>query len=493
MKSRIPALFAALSLLMILSLGVSWVAPSSAIAAETAPSDEQGPTKDLIVLRSGTVVEGQILEESGGVVKIEIVVSGIKATTTYRMSEILEIQRDIPVVTDIPGSRNPEADDPDAGWGDRDDAPAADSGDKPKVYRFPLKGHIVGEFRSVLNYLLQSNRRDIISYTPVEKTMRDALSYDPDVIIVEMDADAPSTIGWDGGIVTVPLLPIFQEVIDDPDVRLVFWIKDANFGAAFLPFICPEIYFESDGTLGGIGTLDDFDIGDELVNAKQISLRIVTEEGVAIKNGYDPAIIRGLARKSNWLCYRFRHGKVEFLEHEPREIDGDGWVILTDDGKGEFKDKMKTRGNDVLNINAKMAKDIELSKGTFDKIDDLVFSLGIRGDYDLIEGRAKRNFSEWRDRVEIGIDRYVELNRDIENLGSGNRNQSAISLLGRQRRLLRELRGLLTTYEEVFDPTGQQRAGIDIELEKLREQLLQASAAERKKNQRSVGRSKQRR
>lgn len=486
MKPRISALFAILALALTVAIGLPGAGTSSAYADETRASGDTAETKDIIVLRSGTVVEGQILEEENGRVKIIISVAGIQAPTTYRTSEILEIQRDIPVVTDLPGANNPDADDADGaggGWGNRDDEPTNSAGDKPKVYRFLLEGHIVGEFGSVRNYLLGSNRRDIISYTPVEKTMRDAMSYNPDVIIVEMDADAPSNIGWDGGIVTTPLQPIFQEAIDDEDVRVVFWVKNANFGAAFLPFTCPEIYFESAARMGGIGTLDDFDIGDELVNEKQISLRIGRAEGVAIKNGYDPAIIRGMARQQNWLCYRFRHGKVEFLEHEPREIDGDGWVILTDNGKGDFEDEMLTRGNDVLNLDAQTAREIELSKGTFDDIDDLVFSLGIRGDYDLIEGRAERNYEEWRDRVEIGLDRYIELSDELNDVNDGRGD--AMQKLGLQRRLLREIRGLLSTYEEVFDPTGQDRAGIDIQLEQLREAILQASQDERERNRRS--------
>jgi hypothetical protein len=491
MQPRISALLTTFTLLFVMSvmfvmgLCVPGAGPTTARADDATTTDPATPTKDIVVLRSGTVVEGRILEETATRVKMLVMFAGIEAPTTYRMSEILEIQRDIPVVTDLPGAINPAESD-EAAWGGDADQPAdiADSAsDKPKVYRFVIEGQIIGAFPAI-EYLLESNRRDVISYTPVERTMRDALSYNPDVIIVEMDADAPSGRGWDGGHVTEPLQPIFQELIDDPSVRVVFWIKNAAFGAAFLPFTCPEMYFESEGFLGGIGTLDDFDLGDDLVNEKQISLRIVGQEGVAIKNGYDPAIVRGMARKQNWLSYRFRHGKVEFLEHEPREIDGEGWVLLTDNGKGANKDSMLTRGNDVLNFNAKIAQEIGLSKGTYDDIDDLVFALGIRGEYDLIEGRAERNFTEWRDRVELGLDRYVELVRELENPSNRGANDTPLKKLGVQRRLLREIRGLLTTYEELFDPQGGERAGIDIQLEAMREEIRRASEAERTKAKR---------
>ena len=499
MKSRIRVLLITLTLsLPGVSMGgfgsfglISLIGVNSADAGDV----KEAKTKDIIILHSGTIVEGEILEESAGEVRIMVVVAGIKAPTTYRMSEILEIQRDIPVVTGIPGAKDPVEKDSGDGWGQRDDDEDADaSGDGiPKVYQFPLKGHIVGEFGFMLNYMLNTNRRDIISYTPVEKTMNDALSYDPDVIIVEIDADAPSSIGWDGGMVAAPLMPIFEKVIEDPDVRLVFWVKNANFGAAFLPFISPEMYFESRATLGNIGMLDDFDTGDDLVNEKQISLRIGAAEGMAIKNGYDPAIIRGMARQQNWLCYRFRHGKVEFLEHEPREIDGEGWIILTDDGQGKYKDQMEIRGNDVLNLDAKTAEEIGVSKGTHDDIDDLVYALGIRGKYDLIEGRGERNFQEWRDQVQIALDRYTDLNRDIENINRDLPGGSATQKLGRERTLLGKIRSLLATYAEVLDPTEEQRAMIDIRFEEIREAIRRASMNERNRARQQINRNRNRR
>ncbi|MCB9839053.1 MAG: hypothetical protein H6813_06915 [Phycisphaeraceae bacterium] len=487
MKLRLTTLLATLVMLLAIVPVTSQVGSRSALAADETEATPETETKDLLILHSGTIVEGKILEETADVVKMLVVVAGIEAPTTYRRSEILEIQRGIPVVNDLPGARKPDAaDDPDDnGWGRRDEQPADSASGKPKVYKFPMKGYIVGGFPAA-NHLLRQGRRDIISFTPVEKTMRDALSYDPDVIIIELDADGPD-IGWDGGFVAEPLTPIFKEVIDREDIKVIFWVKNALIGAAFLPFNSRDIYFESEALLGGIGTLDDFDIGDELVNEKQISLRIGAAEGLAISNGYDPAIIRGMARQQNWLCYRFRHGKVEFLEHEPREIDGEGWVILTDDGKGSNKDESEIRGNDVLNLDAQTAREIGLSKGTYDDIDDLVFALGIRGDYDLIEGRAERNFDEWRDRVELGLDRYVELQRELDAGGSGGggRGNDAVKQIGLRTRLLKELRGLMTTYEEIFDPNGDQRAGIDVQLEQLRETLIQANKAERQRQRRS--------
>ncbi|MFX8523840.1 hypothetical protein ABTM10_20375, partial [Acinetobacter baumannii] len=77
----------------------------------------------------------------------------------------------------------------------------------------------------------------------------------------------------------------FEETIRSGK-RVVFWIKRAMVGAAFLPFVSKEIYFLPEGRMGGIGTLQDFDLGDKRVNEKQISLRLGHAEGIAIQGGY---------------------------------------------------------------------------------------------------------------------------------------------------------------------------------------------------------------
>ena len=95
MKFRIPVLLASLSLLLLSIWGAPGVGLNHAQAGETAASPEAEKTMEILVLHSGMIVEGQILEETAGQVKIMVMVSGIQAPTSYRTSEILEIQRDI--------------------------------------------------------------------------------------------------------------------------------------------------------------------------------------------------------------------------------------------------------------------------------------------------------------------------------------------------------------------------------------------------------------
>src|SRR6185295_3504780 len=97
---------------------------------------------------------------------------------------------------------------------------------------------------------------------------------------------------------------------------------------------------------------------------KQISLRLGHAEGFAVKGGYNPLLIRAMARREMWLFWRLEGGSPVYLDHELRPEDGDGWILLSDDGQGQNKDEFSFEGNDVLNFNAKIAYDLKVSKGT---------------------------------------------------------------------------------------------------------------------------------
>ncbi len=479
---------AAVPLLSVLTLVLSapslGAAPQKGKPAGAAASEAKA--RDVLYLRSGLVVEGTILEETATTVKMLVVVAGISAPTTYNKADILEIQRGAPAKDGAPGApaEKPATEAPAPAPAAKPlnpaaPAPVAPTGDKPVVCLIELKGVIVGG-GSRLQNLIDLNRRDIISYTPVKKSIEDALSQGPQLIIVKMECESPG--GFDGMFIADPLYEIFEDAAG-AGVKVVFWIKSAEAGAALLPFTSKHIYFTPDGVQGGIGDLGDFDIGDDLVNEKQISLRLGAAEGVAIRSGYAPELIRAMARKEFWLAVRWRGGKPEYIEHEPRPgIDGDGWAILSDDGEGQNKDEMAFEGNDVLNLDADMALKLLVSKGTYDKEDDLVFACGVRGEHDLLKDREDRFFTEWRNGVENAIDRFLDLQRDLER-GDSGRAQSPGEALGRQKRILEEMRGILGRYAEVFDLDGAQRAQIDVQLEQIRQQILQAAEQDRQPQQ----------
>lgn len=442
------------------------VAPPAALAQTGdggAPSQEE-QTLDTLILRNGRIVRGRIIDENESEIRIVIIVAGIEAPTTYRRSEILEIHRgarkdkaEKPAKEPAPKPAQPPA-------GEKPQPrPASAAGDEPVIYLLPLHGHIVGD-QVGFEYVTESRRRDIVSISPVEAALKDAMASHPDVIVIEIDADSPA--GFDGLFVAQPLYGAVEDVMRQGH-RVVFWVRKALAGAAFLPFISPEIYFTSRGQMGGVGNLSDFDIGDEVVNEKQISLRLGIAEGRAIQGGYNPALVRAMARRENWLFVRWEGGEPVYLEHEPRPSDGPGWTLLSDDGEGGNKDASVIDQNDVLQLDADWALRLRVSKGTADSIDDLAFMLGFGRDYRVERGKAKRILEDWSQRVANAADeilRQQELLKEAER-GGGQDQRAAI---GRQISTLRRIRGMMTVYAEVFDPGGERRAQIDIQIEQLR-------------------------
>lgn len=467
--TRSLVFLAALTLTAVLTLPAT--GPLAPRAASAAALDESEPL-DRVVLRNGRVVEGRILSENDREIEILVMVAGISAPTTFPRSEVLEIQR---AVVERPAAA--PATRSDRRPADRQPRPTAGS---KKIYHLPMKGHLMGAPFGGIPYLYEASRRDVLSHTSINNALRDAVSTNPDVIIIEVDADSPG--GFDGLWVTEGLAPLFEEIQREGH-RIVFWVRRAGAGAAFLPMLSREIYFKPDGLLGGIGSLAaDMGGGDKVVIEKQISLRIGHAEGIAIQNGYHPALVRAMARKENWLAVRFRGGEPEYIEHEPREQDGPDWVILSDDGEGPNKDTSPFEGNDVLNLDARWAQTLGVSKGTADTMDDLAFQLGFRDDYTVETGRGQRMLDDWQTRVARAVDELYRLNEQIHE--GQSRAGDARAEIGRRIRLYEQMRSIMTVYAEVLDPDGSYRAQFDVEIEALR---TQARGAGQRPGQRPGG------
>ena len=441
------------------SLGVVSTIPAHALGQNSviAASMSDDNTYDKVTFRNGRVLEGQILEETETTVRMRIVVAGISTVTTYQKSDILSIENDLKV--DAAATPVAPGEKPASGARKADEKREVREG-APRVYRFKLEGDF---------------GRDVTS-SPLTKAFEQAVSASPDVIVIEMDARSRGGIDGLFGARIEEMTPMIERAIADGQ-RVVFWIDEALGGAAFLPFVSPEIYFQTNGRLGGVGTLQDFDIGNKRVNEKQISLRLGHAEGLAITGGYAPELIRAMARMDYWLAYRIRGGQIEFLQREPNQQEvSDGWILLSDDGAGKNKDKMEDvvrgRGNDVLNLNAETAVQLQVSDGTANTLDDLVFLLGYGREYVELGEESQKGLKEWSDRIDRAEESLGRLMEDIQAAGGtgvrGGRNDDARRVIGEQIRRYEQARSILGQYEEVFDPDGSQRSQIDIAIAQLR-------------------------
>ncbi|MFN7558994.1 MAG: hypothetical protein ACK5RX_06495, partial [bacterium] len=155
------------------------------------------------------------------------------------------------------------------------------------------------------------------SATPLKRALDDAKKIQPDVIVLQIDSavkpkNGRGGEGKDGENLLTEQSQAFDSVdsvteistllIDDirdnkgwvKKPRLVAWVKRALGPAAFLPFVCKDIYYTPDAVHGGIGYLDYYfnGVGDVVVREKQRSLRMGRAEGLAVKGGHDFRIIR---------------------------------------------------------------------------------------------------------------------------------------------------------------------------------------------------------
>ncbi len=424
--------------------------PSEAVAAD------EGEALDRVILTSGRVVQGRILEETADSVRIMVMISGIEAPATYSKDEVLKIERGVIEV----GDDAEAADD-----GDEWDSPAdRSSGEGPVVYHLDLDGMLISS-----GGLGQFPSRPVIAPSTLEAALHDAASFDPEIVLIEYDATAP---GGQAGVFIAETYGAVVEPFIQDGLRIIFWVENATGGASLLPFSSPEIYFQPGGVMGGLSAVGEITSGDEMVDKKLISATLGHAVGMAIKGGYPPEVMRAMCVESNWLAVRFDRGRPEFLEHEPRESDGEGWIILTDDGEGKnADDETKLDQNDVLNLTADWAYRLGVSKGEFDRRDDLLWELGLDDDYRIEEGRGTSILQRDADRVERTLDTYLRLQEELADLGRGGE--------ARQLNIMRQLKGLLASQSEVLDPSGAQRAQLDIQIQQLRDAIRQQNRRRR--------------
>lgn len=423
----------------------------SATIGMPAPAMAQAKdgTDDVIVFKSGKTVKGKITEETATNVKIKVSIGGIVAETVYEKSEISSITRGeagthpAPKGDGVAMKVNPGAKADPVG------------NDVPKVYKMELTGSFGQD----------------ISQTPIRQAVRDAKTNNADYIIVVMDNDWSVRRGgmkekledddtqFEGFWRAEDMDPVLTEEIErewTKKPKVVFWVKKAMGGAAFLPLSCPTLYFHSEGKMGGIGHVEDtVKSGDQVVKEKLVGARLGHVRGMANKGGYDARIVLAMARTEYILSYRMVGGRPEFLERMPESPDE---FLLTDDGQGSNEDTdeqlARGEGNDNLTLKADLALKLGISKGTVDTFDDLMFQMGLARNNVQIKGKADQIMKAWRDGL-AGARR--QLPRLWESFGEvavkdpgGYPERTAAR--GRRKAIIAEMQTVEKRYEEALNP-----------------------------------------
>ncbi len=316
-----------------------------------------------------------------------------------------------------------------------------------------------------------------ISQTPMRQAVKDAKKLGADYLIFVLDNDWSVTREsgmrsdaekkddqgqFDELFRAEAMETTFTEEIQhdwpaDHQPQVVFWVKKAMGGACFLPFNAKTIYFSSEAKMGGIGKLEKIfgSMGDRVVREKQFALRLGHAEGRAIQGGYEPRIVRAMARTEYVLSYKMEGGKPVFLERMPEAPDE---ILLTDDGKDEREDTEEQlgrgEGNDCLTLTPKVAYDLGVSKGTVDSMDDLLFQLGLSRNHVILKGQSAQYMKTWRDGLEQARRKLPKLWHDFEEVmvKPPGQYQQRNEARGKRKSIIEQMEGIEKKYEEALNP-----------------------------------------
>lgn len=437
-------------------------------------------TQDVLIFRNGNTLTGTIISMNDKTVRFRSVVNGIPFETDYDRERISDIKRGVPA-TGGAASATPEATKPAL---TPETAKLAPAGNVPDAATNPVSGDAIipDDGRTRLYWIdLEGKFGQDISQTPVRDALADAKKNLADVIIVYLnntwEAQGPtgSTVKDAAGMMNnfdellraEKIMPALTDEIAanwDKSPRIIFWVRRAMGGCAFIPLISSENYFTSDGKLGGIGNLDTVLTGNERVVAKQVSLRLQHAVGWARKGGYNEPLVRALTLPEFVLTVKLVDGKPVFFERYPESPDEE---LLTDDGKDVNRDTLdrfvRGEGNDVLTLNARTAKLINFSQGTVDTRDELLAATGLDREGVIIEGRSKKIMKDWSDGLERGKKQLRKLLEELREIRiDGGERQQRIRARGAMINKIEQIKGVLRRYLEAWDPRYLNELGVPL-------------------------------
>jgi len=454
--------------------GPAVVSGPSAVAQSGGGSGDESEAMDRLVLSTGRVVEGRILEETDTTITMEVIIGSLSAETTYQKSEVMEIRRGVGGEMPAGGEGGGPSYDGLRGGGDDDGEAAYDTNDDTvRIYYAEIEGALPlrvsrESFEAIFDDVddtfgdIVEVRRGPERVEVVREDLRDK-----NIVVFKLDIATNPEQAFDGINTANTIAPLLRDQIDQRGRRVIFWVESAVAGGVFIPLTGPELYFDEGGQMGGIGSLDQFTTGDKLVDEKLIGARLGVAEGYVIRAGYGENgvnVMRAMARPQYHLWVDRTGATPRTMLREPRASDGPNWEQVSAPGR-------------PFNLTAEMAFDIGLSRGTVGTVEDLAFQLGIDRNYVVIdENDAEEEVDRWEEEFMRALERVIpswggewwEELEEIEVEGDAREQRRAIS---QKISKLNQIRSVFRRYEAYLDPSGTQQADIEVRLERWRQQL----------------------
>lgn len=313
-------------LALVMTLGVTFTA-SQAFAA------------DRVTLTDGTVLEGKVIREEGGIVWIKVRVGGVEQERMLLPSEVKVVERN---VGDAAASKSDKADEKLA---TPVIVPSEETTSKPGVPRamvITMGDKAVGDMVGV--YMTAYSVQDALP--TIEKEIgNDGTG----VLVLRINSGG-------GYLMEIQKLSDMIEYELKPKFRVVGWIEYATSAAAMTAHAIEELYFTSRGEYGSCTgfagsayrPVEGYDLQEVLFQMEKISAR----------GKHNPLIMRAM----------------QIQQPLSATVKPDGSVEWYGDAKGG--EIVVNRDNEVLSFNSVEAERVKFSRGTADTLEELTKAMG---------------------------------------------------------------------------------------------------------------------
>jgi hypothetical protein len=296
---------------------------------------------DRIVLKDGTVIEGEIVREDAGIIWMDVLVSGLKQQRMLLPSEVGTVERQV--------KASPPAEKPETRQVVETDSAVVNKNSDSSRAKTP---------RAMVMTMGDKTRgNDMVGIYMTAYSIQEMLP----VIEKEIGNDGTGVLvlrinSGGGYTMEVPKLSDMIELELKPKFRVVAWIEFATSAAAMTAHACEEIYFT---TRGEYGSCTEF-AGSADRPTEGFGLQQILFKGEKWSD-------RG---KHNRLIMR----AMQIQQPLSATIGADGTVNWFPDAtSGEI---VVNRENEILSFNSLEAERVKFSRGTADTLEELTKLMG---------------------------------------------------------------------------------------------------------------------
>lgn len=397
--------------------------------------DQPERASDRILFRDGRQINGDIVELHPDRVRILVSKAGMSADVTYERSEIAHLRWDGAWIGDPPPDVERDRDGDAATW---DDGVTV-------VYTIPLTGEI----------------RTCCAATPMRRMIEEAREHRADILLVTIDMDD------ERGLVRTyeEAIPIYddlhhlqagryrlREFVREhrswrAKPRLLFQVRRARGASAFLPLLSQEIWFAPDAVLGSSAPLTLLPEVDYQPYRKRHVRRLHHATTMALEGGHASLLAFAMADEAFTASFSIIDGEPVFYD----SLHGD--FLLTDDGQDERRDTLEDvaagRVNDILWMDAELARQIGFSRGTVATIEEVLERAGVGGPVRVVDGGGI--IAGWREELAAARPELAALLEEFGQIEVEGDYYDRTAARASQIRMLKKIKTLLDRVGEAID------------------------------------------